>query len=64
MANKLALPPKLAGVHDMFYLSVLWKYAFDLSHIVNQETIKISEDLSYEEISIAILDRKVHTKIP
>ncbi|XP_070046570.1 uncharacterized protein [Nicotiana tomentosiformis] len=38
---------------------VFWKVVGDLSAIVPVETIEVSEELSYEEIPIAILDRQV-----
>ena len=40
----------------MFYISTLTKYVFDASHVVELEPIYIYEDLTYEEVSIQIVD--------
>ena len=45
----------------MFHVSMLRKYVFDPSHVVNQEAIKEKKDLTYEEFPVAILDRKIHS---
>ena len=42
---ELALPPTLAGVHDVFHVSMLRKYIPDPSHVLNYETLKIKDDL-------------------
>ena len=57
VAYKLALPPNLALVHNVFHVSMLKKYVPDASHILEQEPIELHEDLTYEEI----LDRKTKT---
>ena len=57
-AYKLALPPKLSGVHDVFHVSMLRKYLWDPSHVLSYETIDIDPELSYQEQPVKILDRK------
>ncbi|XP_070046806.1 uncharacterized protein [Nicotiana tomentosiformis] len=59
VAYKLELPPEMSLVHQVFHLSMLKKVVRDPSAIVPVETIEINEELSYEEIPVAILDRKV-----
>ncbi|XP_070036161.1 uncharacterized protein [Nicotiana tomentosiformis] len=59
VAYKLELPPEMSLVHPMFYVSMLKKVVGDLSAIVPVKTIEINEELSYEEIPVAILDRQV-----
>nr|XP_009786568.1 PREDICTED: uncharacterized protein LOC104234665 [Nicotiana sylvestris] len=59
VAFKLELPPEMSLVHPIFHVSMLKKVVRDSSAIVPVETIEDSEELSYEEISIAILDRQV-----
>ncbi|KAK6142861.1 hypothetical protein DH2020_023209 [Rehmannia glutinosa] len=61
VAYKLALLPELSGVHDMFHESMLRRYMFDPSHVINQEAIQVKEDLIYKEFLVAILDRKIHS---
>ena len=58
VAYKLALPPTLAGVHNLFHVSMLRKYILDSSHVLNYEPLKIKDNLIYEEVPIQILDCK------
>ena len=55
---RIALPPALSGIHNVFHESMLRKYIPNPSHVLSYEPIQIRDDLSYEEISIEILDRK------
>ena len=34
VAYQLALPPELSKLHDVFHVSMLWKYRYDESHIL------------------------------
>lgn len=54
----LALPPKLSHVHNVLHVSMLRNYIRDHSHIINHEPIEIHKDLSYDEASVQILERK------
>ena len=49
VAYRLALPPNLALVHNVFHVSMLKKYVPDTSHDLEQEPIELHEDLTYEE---------------
>ena len=49
VAYKLALPPNLTSVHNVFHVSMLKKYVPNVSHILEQELIELQEDLTYEE---------------
>ncbi|XP_070034725.1 uncharacterized protein [Nicotiana tomentosiformis] len=59
VAYGLELPPEMSLVHQVFHVSMLKKVVGDPSLIVPVETIKDNEGLTYEEISITILDRHV-----
>ena len=59
MVYRLALPPELAKLHDVFHVFMLRKYRSDESHILPVQEIQVQEDLSYDEESKAILDREV-----
>ena len=39
LAYKVALPPYLSKIHNVFYISTLMKYVFDASHVVELEPI-------------------------
>ena len=59
VAYRLALPASMDRIHDVFHVSSLRKCLGDHSQVVNTEDIKLSEDLSYEEKPIQILDRRI-----
>ena len=58
VAYRLALPPNLSHVHDVFHISVLKKYLPDPTHVLSVEPMEINENLSYEEKPIKILDQR------
>ena len=59
VAYRLALPPKLAKLHDVFHVSMLRRYRSDESHILPVQEIQVQEDLSYDEEPKTILAREV-----
>ena len=59
MAYRLALPPDLEKIHNVFHVSMLRKYRSDPSHVVSSETIELRPDLTYEEEPMEILAREV-----
>ncbi|XP_070004640.1 uncharacterized protein [Nicotiana sylvestris] len=56
---KLEMPPEMSLVHPVFQESMLKKVVRDPSTIVPVETIEVNEELSYEEVLVAILDKQV-----
>jgi hypothetical protein len=58
VAYRVALPPELAGVHDVFHVSTLRKHIPDPSQVVNFKPLRVQENLTYEEMPIQIMDRK------
>ncbi|XP_073064076.1 uncharacterized protein [Primulina eburnea] len=58
LAYRLALPPALSGVHDVFHVSMLRKYHPDPSHVLPPDEVELDQTLSYIERPIQILDRK------
>ncbi|XP_041020505.1 uncharacterized protein LOC121262167 [Juglans microcarpa x Juglans regia] len=58
VAYRVALPPALAGVHNVFHISMLRKYVPDLTHVIDYESLQIQEDMTYAEEPIQILERK------
>ena len=55
---RLAFPPALVGVHNVFHVSMLRKYISDESHILGYNDLVLDSDLSYEERPVQVLDRK------
>ncbi|RVX06329.1 Transposon Tf2-2 polyprotein [Vitis vinifera] len=56
LAYKVALPPSLSKVHNVFHVSTLRKCIYDPSHVVELEPIQNFEDLTYEEVPVQIVD--------
>ena len=59
VAYRLALPPELAKLHNMFHVVMLRRYYYDESHILPVQDVQVQEDLSYDEEPKAIMDREV-----
>ena len=59
MAYRLALPPDMEKIHNVFPVSMLWRYRSDPSHVVSSETIELRPNLSYEEEPVEIFAREV-----
>ena len=57
VAYRLVLPPELSRIHLVFHVSMLKKYIPDPSHVLQPQTVEISENLTYEEYPVAIVDR-------
>ena len=56
LAYRVTLPPKFGKIHNMFHASLLRKYVYDASHVVQIEPIQLNENLVYEEYPIQIVD--------
>ena len=55
---RLALPPSLSGVHEVFHVSMLWKYTPDPVHIVDWGELVIDADGTFEEGLVHIVDSR------
>ncbi|XP_073061749.1 uncharacterized protein [Primulina eburnea] len=58
-AYRLALPPDLDKVHNVFHVSMLRKYVSNPIHVLRHEPLDLMPNLSYHERPVQILDRKV-----
>ena len=56
---RLALPPTMSGVHEIFHVSMLWKYTPDPAHVVDWGQIEIDTDGTFKEGPVCILDSHV-----
>lgn len=59
VAYKLELPHVLNVVHPIFHVSMHPKFLGDPSYITPIEDVQVKEDLSYEKVPVANLDRQV-----
>jgi len=44
VAYRLALPPSLSCIHDVFHISVLRGYIYDESHIIDWDALQVESD--------------------
>nr|GEY47343.1 hypothetical protein [Tanacetum cinerariifolium] len=58
VSYRLALPPQLSHVHDVFHVSLLRGYKYHPLHVITCPLDQIRTDLSYVEEPEAILDRQ------
>ena len=58
VAYRLALPPSMSGVHEVFHVSMLWKYTPDPAHVVDWGQIEIDTDETFEEGPVCIVDSR------
>ena len=58
VAYRLALPPSMLGVHEVFHVSMLRKYTPDPSHVVDWRQIEVDTDGTFEEEPVCIVDSR------
>ena len=58
IAYRLALPPSMSGVHEVFQVSMLRKYTPDPAHVVDWGQIEVDTDGTFEEGPVCILDNR------
>ncbi|KAA3477065.1 reverse transcriptase [Gossypium australe] len=56
---RLALPPELEKIHDVFHVSMLRRYCSDPSHVIVPTEVKIQPNLTYGEEPVRVLAREV-----
>ena len=60
VAYRLALPPKLAKLHNVFHVLILRRCHYDESHILHVQDIQVQSDFTFDEEPKAILDRELN----
>ena len=58
VAYRLALPPSLSGVHEVFLVSMLQRYTPDPTHVVDWGEIIVDTNGTFEEGPVCILDSR------
>ena len=58
VAYRVALPPSMSGVHEVFHVSMLQKYTPDPAHVVDWGLIEVDTDGTFEERPLCILDSR------
>ena len=58
VAYRLALPPSMIGVHEIFHASMIRKYTPDPAHVVDWGQIEVDTDETFEEGPVCILDSR------
>ena len=55
---RLALPPSMSGVHEVFHVFMLQRYTPDPAHVVDWGEIEVETDGPFEEGPVCILDSR------
>ena len=58
VAYRLALPPSMLGVHEVFHVSMLRKCTLDPAHVVDWGQIEVDTDGTFEEGTVYIVDSR------
>ena len=56
VAYWLDFPPSMAGVHEVFHVSMLLRYTPDPTHVVDWGEIEVDTDGTFEEGPVCIID--------
>ena len=59
VAYRLALPPSMIGVPEVFHVSMLRKYTPDPAHVVDWGQIEVDTYRTFEEGPVCIVDRLI-----
>ena len=58
VAYRLALPPIMSGVHEVFHVSMLRRYTPDPAHVVDWGEIEVEAYGTFEEGPMCIIDSR------
>ena len=58
VACRLALPPSMSGVHEVFHVSMLLEYTPDPAHVVDWGEIEIDTEGTFKEGPVCIVDSR------
>ena len=54
IAYRLALPPELEMIHNIFHVFQLRRYVSNPGHVIPYQSLQIQEDISYTEEPVQI----------
>ncbi|XP_058732611.1 uncharacterized protein LOC131604167 [Vicia villosa] len=60
VSYRMALPPKLSNLHDVFHVSQLQKYISDPSNVIPMDDIQVRDNLTVEALPVKIKNREVN----
>ena len=60
VACRLALPPNMSGVHEVFHVFMHRNYTPDPAHVVDWGEIEVDTDGTFEEGPVCIMDSRDH----
>ena len=58
VAYRLALPPSMSSVHEVFHVSMLQKYTPDPAHVVDWGQNEVNTDGTFEDGPVCIVDSR------
>ncbi|XP_058766431.1 uncharacterized protein LOC131640033 [Vicia villosa] len=58
VAYRVALPPNLSNLHDVFHVSQLCKYISDPSHVIHMDNVQVRDNLTVETMPVRIEDHE------
>ena len=58
VAYRLALPPSMPSVHEVFHVSMLRRYTPNPAHVVDWGEIEVDTDETFEEGPVCIIDSR------
>ncbi|KAE9603147.1 hypothetical protein Lalb_Chr12g0207381 [Lupinus albus] len=59
VAYRIALPPLLSNLHNVFHVTQLRKYVGDPSHEVESDQIELKDKLTFATLPVKILDTSI-----
>nr|KYP61800.1 Retrotransposable element Tf2 [Cajanus cajan] len=59
VAYRLALPPSLSNLHDVFHVSQLRNYVHDPGHVVELDDVRVRQNLTFEKLPVVVIDHKL-----
>jgi len=54
VAYRIALPPSLLNLHDVFHVSQLRKYVYVVSHVIQVDDLKVRDNLTVETCQLEL----------